>query len=192
MNFNTISKKITLRKKIIISAVLLPLIMVGIMLFAVFPTINDIQKIRKAIEAQRIDLEVKYERGQSLKKLSENLKIIEPQLSELEEIFISEDEVLEFITTLEEIAGNNDITQTINLISSKSSAKNGHKKIPLRITASGDFVGQLNYLTELESLNYYINIKSLELTSVSRSSAPKTETKSSHINMIIDADTYWR
>ena len=192
MNFNNISKKIDLRKKIIISMILFPLIITGILYFALIPAINDIKGIRDEIEAQRIDLEVKYKKGQSLKKLSENLKIVEPRLSDLDQIFISEDKVLGFITTMEEIANSNNITQNINLISSKSAAENGHKKTPLQITANGGFIEQLNYLIGLESLNYYININSLELTTGSRPSVLRKQARKNNINMLIFADTYWK
>ncbi len=193
MNFNNISKKIGLRKKIIIIIILLPSTIAGIIYFVVISSINDIKRFKDEIETQRIDLEIKYKKGQSLKKLSEDLKTVKPLISELDKIFINEDNVLGFITTLEKIAGDNRISQNINLLSSKSFAKNGYKKTPLQITTSGEFIGQLNYLIDLEALDYYININSLELTSSdSPSSVPGGQAGGKNINMLIFADTYWK
>jgi Tfp pilus assembly protein PilO len=185
--------KINLRKKIIIAAVLFPLGIGSIVYFVVIPTVNDIKSIRNEIEAQRIDLEIKYKKGQSIKQLTENLKIIEPQISKLEQIFISNDEVLEFITTLEEAANEKNVSQKINLATSKSVKEESYQKTPLQIITNGGFIKQLNYLISLEALNYYINIKSLELTAGSpRSINSGGQTKESSINMLLFADTYWK
>ncbi len=191
MNFNDISKKIDLRKKIIAVIIIFPLTIAGIIYFIVIPSINNIMGIRNEIEAQRIDLEIKYKKGQSLKKLSENLKTVTPQIAKLDKIFINKDNVLGFITTMEKIADDNRVSQNINLLSSKSIARNGYKKIPLQITVNGDFIKQLNYLISLEALNYYININSLELTSSGRST-PGRQGEKNNINMLIFADTYWK
>ncbi len=192
MDLNIFSK-IDLRKKIIITIVLLPSTIAGIIWFVVIPSINDIKNIKNEIEAQRIGLEIKYKKGQSLKKLSEDLRTVSPQISELDKIFIDEDNVLEFITAMEKIAGENRVSQNINLLSSKSSQQNGYKKTPLQITTEGEFIDQLNYLINLEALDYYININSLELTySGSKPSVPGARTGGSNVSMLIFADTYWK
>jgi Tfp pilus assembly protein PilO len=181
------------KKKIIIGSIAFPLIIGSIIYFIVLPTIKDIEKMRNEIEMQRVDLEMKYIKGQSLKKLSENLKTIEPQLAKLDKIFIDQDQVLEFVTTLEEIANINGIDQKINLMPEKSVKKNRYKKIPLQIFASGNFFKQLNYLMDLETLNYYININSIELTAGAvRSAAKEEQDMERDVNMLIFADTYWR
>lgn len=193
MNFNDIPKKISLNKKITIVLIVFPLIMAGIIYFVVIPSINDIMRIKTDIEEQRIDLEIKYKKGQSLKKLSEDLKIAAPQISNLDKIFINENNVLEFITAMEKTADNNGVAQNINLLSSKSSIRSGYKKTPLQITTNGKFIKQLNYLIGLESLDYYININSLEMTS-SRSGRLFSDGKigENNVNMLIFADTYWK
>lgn len=177
--------KINLKTKIIIACALFPLAIGCVIYFVVFPTINDIRGIKNEVEAQRIDLEVKYQKGQNLNNLTKNLKIIEPQLSSLDKIFIKQDKVLDFITTLENTANNNGVSQKINLATTNSAKNDGYQKTPLQLITSGNFINQLRYLITLENLNYYTNINSLEFTSGGQNSE-------GGVNMLVFADTYWK
>ncbi len=185
--------KINLKNKIIIGSILFPVTIGCIIIFIVIPTIDDIKNIKNEIETQRIDLEVKYKRGQSLKKLTEDLKLIEPQLSKLEYIFIEEDKVLDFITNLEDIASDNNVTQKLNLSSDNAVFNNSYKKTPLQIITNGNFINQINYMAALENLNSFININNLELTfSSGPSVTSEGESINSSISMLLFADTYWK
>lgn len=189
MNLNFFAN-LNIRKKIIIISFLLPLAILIITIFIIYPTVNDINKMKSDIETQLIDLEVKYQKGQNLKKLMENLEIIEPKLESLNKIYINSDKVLEFITSLEEVSSNNNITQKINLSTANSIEENNYKKIPLQIYTMGKFNDQLKYLSSLESLNYYINIKNMEISA--QSSANNQEIDNGNINLIFFADTFWK
>ena len=186
--------KLNLKKKISISIVIFILIIGGLIYFVVMPTINDIKKMGEDIENQRIDLEQKYIKGQSLRQLTENLKKIEPQLVILDQIFIKQDYELDFITRLEEIAAQNNVSQTINLNTAKINKDKSYQTLPLRLSAQGDYKNMINYLINLEALDYYINIDSMDLTSASTklSAAPEAQTTFSNVNLTISANTYWK
>lgn len=166
----------------------------GLIYFVVMPTISDIKKMGEEIENQRIDLEQKYIKGQSLRKLTENLKKIEPQLVVLDQIFISQNHELEFITALEELANQNNISQKINLQELPKDGNKAYQKTPLQISAKGNFINLMNYLIDLEALNYYININSINLSSAytAPSAASDEQTVFSNINIALSADTYWK
>lgn len=185
-------KKITLRKKIIITSIISPAIVLGIIFYIVMPTINDIIEMRNNINSQRMDLEKKYQKGQSLKQLNENINIIEPQLEKLNSLFIKPDEVLEFITTLENAANKNNIDQKINLDLSMGVDENDYKKTPVQIAAGGSFRDQLKYLSALESLNYYVNIKSFTITTASPKVQAESQANEDMVNFNFFADTYWK
>lgn len=173
------------------------LIIFGLIYFIVVPTIEDIQTMSQKIEEQMVDLEKKYIKGSSLRQLTENLKKIEPKLSSLDQIFINKNRELEFITTIENEANNSQVSQKINLSSPKNIENQELQKNNLQLSTNGNFNNQLKYLINLESLSYYINVKSLELTPAAgnekTTNQDQTETagKSGVINMLIDADTYW-
>jgi len=185
--------KLNLKKKIIISLVVFILIIACLIYFIVIPTIKDIKRMGVEIEIQRIDLEEKYQKGQSLRQLTETLEEIEPQLSKLNQVFINQNRELEFITTLEEVADYSNIMQKINLSDFQGIDNQKYKKMPFQLFAQGSFINQMNYLTYLEALNYYININFLELSPGSAQLASSGETSAQgSINMLIIADTYWR
>ncbi|MDO8668064.1 MAG: hypothetical protein Q7K35_03125 [bacterium] len=190
-------QKFSLKNKIIVMIVGFVLIIFGLIYFIVVPTIEDIQTMSQKIEEQMVDLEKKYIKGSSLRQLTENLKKIEPKLSSLDQIFINKNRELEFITTIENEANNSQVSQKINLSSPKNIENQELQKNNLQLSTNGNFNNQLKYLINLESLSYYINVKSLELTPAAgnekTTNQDQTETagKSGVINMLIDADTYW-
>jgi len=195
--------KFDLKNKITASLASLLIIILSLIYFIVIPTVKEIKAIGNNIEAQREDLEKKYIKGQSLRQLTENLKKIEPKLELLNQIFINKNRELEFITSLENEAGKNQVNQEISLDSPQATENQDFQKINLQLSTKGTFIKQLKYLMDLESLNYYINIKLLELSSSpsNEQAVPNIknsdqkisvpENKPNNINLYIAADTYW-
>jgi Tfp pilus assembly protein PilO len=191
--------KINLKNKITISLAGFFIVILSLIYFIVIPTVREIKTMGDSIEAQREDLEKKYIKGQSLKKLNENLNKIEPKLELLDQIFINKDRELEFITSLENEANNNQINQKINLSALEKTENQNFKKTNLQLFTKGNFIKQLQYLADLEKLNYYINIKILELSPTASGEPAKTKSQDSlpssietnSLNMYIEADTYW-
>jgi Tfp pilus assembly protein PilO len=183
--------KLDLRKKIVLSISSFLLFIFLVVYFIIFPSVRDIKNIRDEIETQRVDLERRYVKGQSLRKLSEKLEKAEEKIHILDQVFIDQEDGLEFITTLEGIAGKNNINQKINLL--QTADNNGYSQmVPLQIFPQGEFSQILNYLVGLETLNYYINIKTMDLSSNARTASPGEEKFSGSVGLFITADTYWR
>jgi len=193
MNFlNNISLKY---KILAVNCGLLLVLISGIYLI-VLPSLEEINRIKDDIYQERLDLEQKYQRSQSLKKLSTNLKSIEGKIENIDQVFISQNRELEFITALEQTAEKNQIAQKILLGKAQTAVGDKfYKKIPLQIQAQGNFVDLIQYLQGLETLNYYINIKSIELSGSGGAQRPQfsVETNSNRqINANIVADSYWK
>ncbi|MCG2691067.1 hypothetical protein L6249_03335, partial [Candidatus Parcubacteria bacterium] len=119
-------------------------------------------------------------------------------VEKLDRVFINQNQELAFITALEETANKNNINQNINLDLSSGAKNNKYDKIPLKLTTQGNFINQFNYLRDLERLNYYLNIKSLDLSAGGGASAYPPLDKiidygsGANIKMVILADTYWK
>jgi Tfp pilus assembly protein PilO len=189
-------QKLSLRNKIIATLVLFILIIFALIYFIVVPTIEDIKTMSKQIEEQKIDLETKYVKGNNLRQLTEDLKKIEPKLNLLDQIFINKNRELEFITTLENEANKSQVSQKINLNSPQATENQQFKKNSLQLITRGGFNKQLKYLMNLESLDYYINIKLLEIAPTSfdnteTNGTPTAGDETTGLNMLINADTYW-
>jgi len=184
--------KLDLRKRIILSIVGFFIFIFAVIYFVIFPSIRDIKNIKNEIESQRLELERKYVKGQSLRKMTEKLKRAEEKVYVLDQVFIGPDAGLEFITALEGAAGKNGVNQKINLLSQTPVDNGFYKIVPLQLSSQGEISRQMSYLVSLETLNYYVNIKSLELSSGSRF-APTGEAESAaNVNLFVVADTYWR
>ncbi|MBU0637110.1 MAG: type 4a pilus biogenesis protein PilO [Patescibacteria group bacterium] len=179
--------KFSLRKKIIINFSVLLIVIMSLAFFIVMPAMGKIQKINNEIEMQRVYTEKKYVETQKLKQLSNNLNQIKPELNKLDQIFIDANSELEFIITLEKIALANKIDQKININNNQSTKNNGYKKVSLQLLTQGSFINQLNYLLAIESLNSYINVTSVEISSTKANA--KNETL---LSLLLIADTYWK
>ncbi|MFH1583011.1 MAG: hypothetical protein ABIB72_01685 [Candidatus Falkowbacteria bacterium] len=190
--------KFNLKNKITASLVGFLVIILSLIYFIVIPTIKDIKTMGQTIEAQREDLEKKYIKGQSLRQLTENLSKIEPNLELLDQIFINKNRELEFITSLENEANKNQVSQKINLNAPEKAENQNFQKTSLQLVTNGGFIKQLKYLMSLENLRYYINVKLLELSTANgeqlqanNQQASPVPTETNRLNMFIDADTYW-
>lgn len=188
---NNRPSKVSLKEKIIGLNVLMIVIFVLIIFFVILPSSKEIDSIQTNIQDQYLELEKKYLKGQSLKKLNENLNKIEPQSKKLDNIFIQSDNQLNFITMLEGIAKENQLTQKVDLGTPINLVS--YKKIPLQINVQGNFYKQMAYLEKLESLEYYININSIELTPLSTLNGQNSESGSDEkTNMQLSVDTFWK
>jgi hypothetical protein len=123
-----------------------------------------------------------FEENIMLKKISQ----VEIDLEKIKNIYVNINKELEFITTLEDIARKNNIKQKINLNQKQAQKVNNYQIIPIRLDSQGNFNDLLNYLAELETMQYFIIIANLEITK----SASFSNTN--QINFLILADTYWK
>jgi Tfp pilus assembly protein PilO len=177
-------------KKIILSSLFFILIFAAAIFIFIIPSAKHLAEAKKEISKQKTALEEVYIQGQNLRKISDNLKTVEPNLENLKKIFISLEDDFKFVTALEEAAENSGVRQTIsglNYPDKESFKKTSFQKIPLQLTTTGNFLSQMKYLSALEALDYYISIKTLEISG--RSDGPEEEGR---IDMQLTAETYWQ
>jgi Tfp pilus assembly protein PilO len=189
--------KISLKYKILTINCLLLLGLFCVIYFIILPSLKEINRIKTSINQERIDLEEKYQKSQGLKKLTTNLKTIEGKVEHIDQVFISENRELEFITALEQIADKNNVTQKITLGKVQAvTVDKFYKKFPLQIQAQGTYINLIDYLQDLETLTYYINIKSIELSGggggIARPNSADGSDSDVKISANIIADSYWR
>jgi len=188
--------KFSLKGKIIIFFIFFLIFIFFIFFFCICPSVKKIKEIRKEINVQRIDLEKKYLKGQNFKKVFEKLKKIDEKIKMLDKVFINKNDSLKFVTTIEDVAEKNNITQKINLASFNQIEGNYYKEIPLQFFSQGSFSDQIKYLIDLESLDYYINIESIDITSSQQGKNNfnnlDLELKENNVNIMILANTYWK
>lgn len=168
----------TIKRKIIISLIIFLIAISSIIYFIILPTINEIKRISNDIYFERVDLEKKYQRGQLLRVTIKNFEAIKPEKSKLESVFISEGKELEFITSLEKIANDNNLNQEIKLqekIIKKQ--ENNYYPLSLAISINGEFINTMKYLQSLEKLNYYFNISAMTINTDEQKKSILTDIK---------------
>jgi len=194
MNFNPI-KNLTLPNKIIFLSCSFLIFYSIIIYFIIFPVTRDIKDIRKNIITQKIDLENKTVRQKNLNTLNEKLKMIEPELQKFNQIFINKNRELEFITTLENIANKNQLSQKINFDPNNAVLEQDHQMITINLALTGNFNNLMNYLQDIEELPYYVNINQINISTgynVNTSPTDQSANQNKNINCNITANTYWK
>lgn len=204
-------KKYSLSKKISNIVIVFAIFAIAISYFAIIPSILTIGDLKIAIINEKINTEKKYQNKKNAIEVENKISQIEPDITSLDDVFINKNRELEFITILENIANKNNINQKINLTppttstETKTSKTNKNKKSaekteeisipssPLNIVASGRFENIINYIQEINSLKYYINISGLDFSKTSEIINDEINLQSKQvITLNISAKTYWK
>ncbi|MBI5765672.1 type 4a pilus biogenesis protein PilO [Candidatus Falkowbacteria bacterium] len=146
------------KKRFFISAGLIIIPFVLIVLFIIYPTIWEIIAINTEIIQEKKELEEKLARGLNMNKINDALQEIEGTIKKLDSIFIKQNQELEFITQLENIAAVHGVALNINSDFNGQKIAERIKQISLQVNVSGDYMNILNFLQEVESLPNYYNL----------------------------------
>ncbi len=157
--------------------------------FVIIPSAIKIVNIKNDIKAKRTTIEKKYEDRKKIGNVDKHIKEIKTNIQLLDKPFVNNNQKLEFITTLESLATKNNVEQSIDLITSEISDKNFYKIIPTRISVKGKFEDIFNYSLGIESLNEYLNVQYLKISSISETGTREKERKK--VKLLIKADTFW-
>jgi Tfp pilus assembly protein PilO len=157
------------------------------------PGVDEIKNTRDDIREIRLKIEEKYLSGINAKILSMQVPEINKKLNAIEGFLIDPDEQLEFISSLEKVAEENNISQTPRIEYESAKKKNFYKEIPLKISAEGKFEDQLKYLEGLTSLEKTISINSLDIKVIPR---PKNVSGVDsdgdvYVSFFITGSTFW-
>lgn len=181
-------KKFNLKKKFLACSAVFIAIVGCIIYFIIIPAINDIEKIGEEIIIIQKNTDAKYNKIIDLRKMTADINKIEPEIAKLRQIFIDKNNQLGFIQELEAVAKKNNIIQTISMGAISDKAL-------LNLSAYGEINNLYNYLLDLESFNYYINIKNISLSAggANPHSANTAEPQTTgNLSLSIAAETYWK
>ena len=189
-------KKLNTKSRMLITFLVYSSLIFLIVYFIILPRVNFIRKNGKAIVERRVFLEEQYIKARNFKKNNEEMKLVDKDIERLDEVFVHYNEDLQFIETLENLASSHNVDQRISLGKVESEEINEFEEITLEISAEGSFLNIMNYLIGLETLNYYINISSLDISKAQVSTGKDfSENRPSILNNVIckiTADTYWK
>lgn len=146
-----------------IIAVLLGLGCILIITLIIVPSIRDILNLAQKIESQRVELESMYQRGRSLKKTHTDYESIKDKLPKIKNILLRPGEELGFITSLEELASQNNVEQKITIDTESLKKTGGYSTMVVHLDLLGKYKDILGYIIDLEKLDYYLNFKQINI-----------------------------
>jgi Tfp pilus assembly protein PilO len=178
MRLNT--EKQTIVVVSIFSGIIL-LIVLGI----IVPTAQYIKHLNDETTTLKNYLEKKYETTANLRSSIKKIEEIKMAVNEYSQYFFKSGDELSLITALENIAAKNKVTQKIEN-SNLDQKASGLIKVSLSV--NGEYEKTLKYLSDLEKLNYFINVERLQLTSAG--TKPGESASSTQTNLYLDFSLY--
>lgn len=153
--------KLTLEKRTLLMIIIFALLTIAVIAGVIIPTVRSIQKAVTETQELRVYLEKRYERITNLRTSIKKINGIRAQVSTFPNHLFSRGQELELITTLEEMAANNNVTQKISKSNLDRLTDN---RVTLSLNVTGSYARVLRFLTDLETLPYFLNITKLQLS----------------------------
>lgn len=141
---------------------------------------HKIGELNNDIYDKRVRLEILQRQKTQIAQVEGDYKKIQEDTKKLSQVFILKERTLDFISVLENIASENQLSQEISLEELNKSNEE-IQKITLQINLQGDFVNLTKYVNKLESLDYYVDINSLNFSK-----------KENSVALNIISQTYWK
>lgn len=162
MNLPSLNK-FKIKNKIIILSVIFVVFTGLVIYFIIFSSMHEIEITKENIINHKIN-EIKFQRQEkNADVITKKINEVEPRMKEYQKYFINKDDELSFIETLEGVATKHNVLQKINLQFPKQDE--GEKKvILLDLNTVGAYKNILEYLSEIEILNYFVIIKNIEIS----------------------------
>ncbi len=193
------NKKTNPKNTLLINIVLLIVFIIFAIYFLLIPTIEDIKQLRINIANTKIENNRAIEKGKNINNQADKLKTISDQIETLNNVFIKQNRELEFITHIEGVASKNNVEQSFDLKNIPDYTQSTFITIPIIIKIKGGFSNVMDYLIDLETMSYHLNINDIQITKSSnqgRSNFNETQNNQvdNHetITMNITADTYFK
>jgi Tfp pilus assembly protein PilO len=149
--------------------------------FVIIPTVRYILQLDKQTDAIRLLLEKKNERAINFRSTIKQIEKIKNEAPDFSSHFFIGGQELKLITTLENLANKNNISQRIDNSNIDSTGK---QQILITLTISGDYEKVLTYLGDLEKLPYFITVSRLNIAPIVDRNNP-TNTNQVSMNLSI-------
>lgn len=129
--------------------------------FIIYPALTEISQVNTDITMEREKLERKLALGLNIKRIIQDLETIEEPAKRLDDIFIDRGKEIAFINDLELIASRHGIGMEISSDFIGSEIAVGITQVEIQMILTGNYIQILSFMSELESLNSYFNLKTV-------------------------------
>lgn len=165
--------RLNFEKKVIIHVLFFVAVIIIIAGAIIWPTVNYIHTLNRETYDLRIYLEKRYESTKNIRYSRQKAEEIKNEVNDFSSMIFTAANQLNLITTLENIAARHDITQKIDNLNLDQAA---HQLI-LSLNIEGEYLDSLRYLTDLEKINYFLQVEKLAWTPVFDRNEQNSSTK---------------
>lgn len=174
----------------------------NILVVALFivPTVTEVQSLQQNLAIEQAELEQRYQEGLLLKRLREDWEKIQSDTVLLDQALLTKSENIAFITRLEALAGEHNLTHRLTL-SPGSEAKGALLTVPFALHWEADWTNLLGMLVALEQEPYYLPIDAVHIIGDVRDRAaaasftavlPSHPEEKRNIQMDLSGTTLWK
>ncbi len=190
-------------KKYIIIFITLMFFCLALLWWIILPTTSNIKQYSKQVMEEKNNLFKLLKQGQSVIENKKNLKQLGTEINNLDKVWLQTGNELSFITDLENIAKKYNLKQTIIFDNTKMTTLTGStniNKIPIELKISGELNNIMQYINQLEMLDYYISINTIDIHNQkninkkfpSQINNDEITPEKNIISMDISGITYWK
>lgn len=158
--------KLPLAQKLFLFLTTLLIIILGISITILYPTVKTILSLGSDISQIQQSMEEKYEISQKLRRSFQEIDEVEKNTAKYSQAYIKKGDELGVITDLEKIATENNIVQNMNmtLVENQGTDKVAMPEYyRISFVNNGSFTDQISYLEALNKLPYYLIIQNINL-----------------------------
>ncbi|MFA5134719.1 MAG: type 4a pilus biogenesis protein PilO [Patescibacteria group bacterium] len=155
------TKKISISYKIYILSIITAAVTVCLLFFITIPFYTKVSELTESINGKRIQLASFQQQRENIEQTRTEYNTIKTDIESVSKIFIKEDNVLEIISTLEEIALTNNIIQSISM--GTFSTEGITRRLDVTLSLQGTWNHIIQYLSSIERLDYYISMSDLAI-----------------------------
>lgn len=176
---------LNIEKQTIITVGIFSGVILLVILGIILPTAQYITRLNNETSTLKDYLERKYETTAHLRSSIKQIEEIKLAVNEYPKYLFKPGDELALITTLENLASKNKVTQKIENSNLDQKASD---LIKVSLSINGTYENTLQYLSDLEKINYFTNIEKIQLTSAGVK--PGENASSTPTNMYLNFSLY--
>jgi len=145
-------------QKIITVVSVLFVLTIAIGVGIIYPTVSYIMKINQNTLDLRLYLERRYENVRKMHNSLQQVNEIREKVANYDQYLFHPGDELALITALENLSARHQVEQKIDSTNLDQANK---KQVNIGLTVTGGYNDLLDYLSDLESFNYFLNVTQL-------------------------------
>jgi len=150
-----------LKNRFLISSIAFIMLLLALLVLLDVPAMREIRLIANQVDEERVRLEKLYIRGQLQKNVQNNLKKIQDRIGFLDELMLQENQELQYITTLEQLATEENVALAINIGTADRVPEQLFSTLAFSFELNGRWENMLKWIARVEGLHYYTNIEAI-------------------------------